>query len=295
VEHTTGRSVIVLGDLCVDTVFDAPDLDLPIGSELVELSQWGPMRDHLGGTAYNFARYAAGTSLEPIVLGCLGDDAAGRFIEEQLAAENLCCHVWRTAVSKTARTVLIYGSNGTRMMFAAFPNANMSMPVRFVDTVWPQLSGCRAVWLSGLCLRDRGSDRFTAVLELLDRARAAGMKVLLDIVPHDFHLYFRDLDALLAEVGAIDVVASDVAAARRLLGVGTAGETVTDSMQQKTAKMLLATFDSVILRHRDGLDYKQLYQDRDGCAEWMRRQVPPASAARGYGDKFVCEVLESVL
>lgn len=289
------RSIIVLGDLCVDTVFDISDIDASVEPGSIELSRWGPMSDYLGGTAYNFARYAAKTFLDPVILGSIGDDVAGGLVEQLLIGENIRHHVWRTSAHGTARTLLIYGDNGTRMMFAESPNANLSMPTRFVDDVWPNVSESFAVWLSGLCLRDRGSDRYAAVRHVLDRARADGMKVLIDLVPHEFHQYFSNVDTLIEEMGPIDVAVADVAAARRLLGVGTPGETVTDAALDETAKLLLVTFESVVLRQQNGLDCHQLYRDRNGRSERMRSRMPSVSAARGYGDKLICEVLELVL
>lgn len=282
--------VAVLGHLCLDIVAEAPTL-----STGAEQSYWVPLVECPGGSAYHFAHAARGRSIETMIISCVGDDLAGRSLEQQLLAEALPHHVHRVPNEPTARVFIAYGSNGARLMFAPEKSASGYLSRRFVESVWPTLPGFDAVWLSGLCLRDRKSATFAAVLDFVGRARLSGARIALDVVPHEFHRHFRTLAGVVTTIGPIDLIVSELASARRLVGLGNPGETLTEAMLSATAAQVVKHIPSVVLRQRFGSRYMQVTVVRGARPVLTRRPMPRGSALRGFGDVLSCEVIVDLL
>jgi sugar/nucleoside kinase (ribokinase family) len=277
------RRVLVLGDLCLDTLV-AARLPLTWSSAAAsgEVLMPVPITDQVGGTAYHFARGAAQVGLLPTVVGCVGQDAAGDLVAGALAAAGLDHRVRRSATTPTARTFVAFDVLGSRFMFTSPLNANDELPAELTRS----LRACQwdLVWLSGVCLRSTAAPRFATVTEIAAHARAGGALVVLDVVPHDFHRLFGSLDEVAAATGGLDGVVSGLLSARLLLGLGPLGEGAPAERLAATAAALLEVFPFAVVQSHDGTTFHQTAMDRSGFERMYSRPVPQGSALVGYGD-----------
>jgi sugar/nucleoside kinase (ribokinase family) len=287
------RRVLVLGDLCLDSVVSSR---LPLTWASAAAAGEPVLRVHIadqvGGTAYQFTHWAARFGLCPVIIGCVGRDAAGDLIMSRLAATNLAHAVQRSASAPTARSLAVFDALGTRFMFTSQVNANDELSADFMRSHGSVRSDL--VWLSGLCLRSRNAPRFHAVAEAVAIAREQGSLIVLDVVPHDFHLLFGSLEEVRDTLGHLDGLVSDVTTARRLLGMDLP-EGPQAELLPVTAAALLDLFPLAVTQCHDGTTFHQLAVSRSGFNVSYVRPVPAGSALVGYGDALASEVLRDYL
>jgi sugar/nucleoside kinase (ribokinase family) len=281
--------ILVLGDLILDSVAKlsfAPDGRALTGEDI---NVWMPdLTDCCGGSAFNFAAAAAKQGLDPVLVGCVGDDWAGEYLLQGIQRHGIEHVVNKTASRSTGRVLIAYFRDGSRVMLASRPSANDCLSDVSFDVVSKE-SSVDAVWVSGLCIRDRATPRYQTTLDLISAARAAGAKIIIDIVPHDFHRYFGTYKELVRVLGPIDGLASAVSSARSLFGLPSTSEP-SDETLRETAKSCLEEVSFTILSYRSSNDYVQLAQNRGAWWDISRDELN-GSAFRGYGDFKVCQAL----
>jgi hypothetical protein len=173
-------------------------------------------------------------------------------------------------------------------MLASRPSANDYLSDVPIDVI-RRSKAIDAVWVSGLCIRDRTTPRYRTTLDLIKSCRAAGAKIIVDVVPHDFHRHFGGYSELIEAIGPVDGIASALSSARRLFGLPLTSE-LSDESLIETAKVCLDAVPFTILSYRSSNSYVQLALNRTGWLEITRDEVSN-SAFRGYGDFKVCQVL----
>lgn len=281
---------MVLGDLCMDTIVDTP---VPTWRDGGEKSYWVPMSDRPGGSAYFFALNAATHGFEPTVVGSVGADRSGVELLDDLVEKAVRHHIQTVPGVPTARTCIAFDEDSTRIMFASNENANSELSPEFVDQIWGLVPTPDAMWLSGLCLRDRTSKTFSSVVSLLQHAHREGVHVALDIVPHHFHQYFASIEELLECIGPISVLVSELSSVYKLVGTDSSAGDIHVNDLERMAAELLSHFPTVVLRHRAGSEYHQILAKRDGKRFLSRYPLHGGHTPPGYGDRMTCDVLRS--
>jgi hypothetical protein len=281
----TTPSLLVLGDLCLDTVVTGL---LPTTWHglvpRVEPVFRVPIDERVGGSAFNFARHAATAGMRPLIAGCVGSDPAGQAIILALAEAGFPHRIERISAAPTARSLVAFDANGTRLLITTEHSANDLLSAGFVrSSVLPLARPC-LVWLSGHCLRDRTAPRWTAVAEIIGHAREQGARVVLDIVPHDFYRLFPGFDDLRSAIGPVDGIAAELDSLRRWLGVGGPGRPPSPEALTATASAALDLVPFVLTRYHDGTTYRQLAAARTGFRATQTRTIPDSGHLVGYGD-----------
>lgn len=288
--------VLVLGDLCLDTVVeDELSLDSSLAGDGRDLSLWTSLADIPGGTSYHFATAAGQRGFTPVVAGAVGGDVAGELIVAALNDKAIRHHVAIDDQRPTGRAVIAYSAAGSRVMFASRRTANEGLCGPVVREVLDSLPDFDAIWLSGLSLSRKASLTYDSVLKIAAGGRDHGIRLLIDIVPHEFHHHFRDIPAIEAEIGSIHGLVSELSSARRLLGLGDRRETLTDRVLDETADLMLEHVTATALRYRAGSTYRQAVRTRSGTSRNLERPVPGRLGLRGYGDTLTCEILTDLV
>ena len=289
-------SVLVLGDLCLDTIVSGR---LPVTWQ--EAVAFGepvfrvPISEHVGGSAFHFARRAAAVGLRPIVVGSVGSDLAGDKVLATLTGEGLDCQIQRSDEAPTAQSIIAYDVNGARLMIASKVSANDNLSAEFARANALMFLHPGFVWLSGHCLRDRAVARWAAVIEILASAREAGAKVLLDVVPHDFYRLFHGFEDLQSAVGPIDGVVADLNTIRRWFYSGGRQESLGLPELEASVADALDLVPFVMLRFHDGTTYQQLSAARTCFRAAETRAVPSTEHLVGYGDFLACIALRGYI
>jgi sugar/nucleoside kinase (ribokinase family) len=280
--------VLVIGDLYLDSVAYAGGV--PAGKSLGhdDIDVWMPViADECGGSALHFALAALRCGLAAAIVGCVGNDWAGDYLLDHIRSAGIDDAVSRTDRGPTGRALLAHFDGGSRLMLASRPNANDLLP-----RPGPAAGAEDAdiAWITGQTIRNRNADRYEAVIEYTRRARAAGTKIVLDLVPHDIYNFYRDLDEILAAIGPVDGVASAMSTARRLLHLAPVPEAA--EALEDTAMAALQSVRFAILTYRIGTEHTQLVVSRAGWRDFSTHEID-AGEARGFGEAQACRALMS--
>jgi len=281
----TTSSVLVLGDLCLDTVVTGRLPRTWHGLMPREEPVFHvPIEERVGGSAFNFARHAAAVGMPPLIAGCVGSDPAGHAVILALEEAGFPHWIERISAAPTARSLVAFDASGTRLLMTTERSANDLLSADFVrSSVLPQARPC-LVWLSGHCLRDRTAPRWTAVAEIIGQAREQGARVILDIVPHDFYRLFPGFDDLRSAIGPVDGVVAELDSLRRWLCVGGPGGPPGPEALTATASAALDLVPFVLTRYHDGTKYRQFAAARTGFRATQTRTIPDSGDLVGYGD-----------
>lgn len=289
--------VLVLGDLCADLIavgnVDGRFTDAADPTD--ELTFRTSFAERAGGTAFHFARAAADGGLRPILVGAVGADDSGRMIRRELASRNLDRVIFEREGRGTGRVVLAYDNTGRRLMLAERDSANRYLPdpTAALDSLEGRID---VVWVSGVSICDSTAETYSAVLRAVAAGRRRGARVLVDVVPHEFHHHFPSMDRLIDTLGGVDGLVSEQSSLRRLLRLGSAGEEIGPEQLGETANAALAKVPMAIVRQRAGGTYHQVAVSRESPVE-LSRQYETYGDERmaGLGDKLVCSVLPEML
>jgi sugar/nucleoside kinase (ribokinase family) len=92
--------LVAVGDVMVDVV----------ASSAVDVPRHREIEVHAGGSAVNAARAAVAGGRSALVVGCIGDDALGRFVCDELAAAGIEARLSVVAGARTGRCVFAGGT-----------------------------------------------------------------------------------------------------------------------------------------------------------------------------------------
>lgn len=161
--------VLVADHLC------APISHLPRAGELV-LSDELPLA--IGGCAANAAIDLARLGISVGAVGCVGEDAFGRFIRETLARHEVGTAGVRSLAGVGTSGTLIINVAGEDRRFIHTLGANAHFRVAHIP--WDDVAAARVLYVGGYLLMPALEPEGLA--DLFRRARAAGVKTVLDVV-----------------------------------------------------------------------------------------------------------------
>lgn len=170
----------------------APIPRLPKSGELV-------LTDHLllniGGCASNAAMDLARLGVDVGVVGCVGQDAFGRFVIDSLAARGIETSTIRQLPGVGTSGTLIINVSGEDRRFIHTIGANAR--VTAADIPLEKVRQSKVLYIGGYLLMP--GMRRDELAELFRQARAAGVATILDIVLPGAGDHWRELEPVLAE------------------------------------------------------------------------------------------------
>ncbi|MGI8588614.1 MAG: carbohydrate kinase family protein [Chloroflexia bacterium] len=209
--------LLTTGDLLLDVLVSGA-----FGSEHDDA---GVVQLYPGGSAANFAAGAAGLGADVRFVGCVGGDAAGRLLVENLRESGVTTCV-RVIPGASTGTVLVMRDldRATSRMWSDPAASALTRPSDF-DPSW--FTGLNGFHLTGYSLMRPGPQ--PAALHALDLARAKGNDVFRSLDPNPAHLlaevgpdWFRSLIAPMS----FDLLLPNLEEGRLLAGVDNPDEIV---------------------------------------------------------------------
>lgn len=161
--------VLFVGDIMIDVVVDMPS-DLEIGSDLPS-----EISTTFGGTAANAAAWCAAMGGSPTLIGCVGDDQWAGLTRSHLDALGVKHALRSVAGAPTGMVVVLSHPNGERSML---PDARANAALAEADFDSIEWSDFAWLYVSGYTLMNATTT--ATALDLIRRARAAGLKVAID-------------------------------------------------------------------------------------------------------------------
>lgn len=179
------------GILVADT-FCGPMASLPQAGQLVAVE---PFRRSAGGCAANVAIDLAKQGVSVEVAGCVGRDAAGDIVLNELQAAGVGCgHIRRVDDGPTSETVILLATGQDRRFIHNF-GANARFSVEHIDPNW--VCGLKVFYLGGLFALPGIDTRELA--RLLGHARAQGVTTVIDVVIAQSFKCFDRLEEVLRQ------------------------------------------------------------------------------------------------
>lgn len=163
--------IVSVGGIAVDLILRLPKLPAPgtcvTATELVR---------SLGGKGANQAVAASRLGGRVALIGCVGEDDAGRSAVADLASEGVAVeHVARDRTAGTGTVVLQRGPDNEKQV-VVFPGANARLDAKAIDAAAPVIAAARVVLLQLEIPLD-------AVQRVAAIVRASSARLLLDVSP----------------------------------------------------------------------------------------------------------------
>ncbi|HYH07066.1 MAG TPA: ribokinase [Thermoanaerobaculia bacterium] len=163
--------IVSVGGIVTDLILRLPKL--PAAGTCVTATE---LYHGLGGKGANQAVAASRLGGRVALVGCVGDDDAGRSALSRLASEGVAVeHVARDRTTATGTVVLQRGADGEKQV-VVFPGANARLDAEAIDAASPILAAARVV-LVQLEIPLDAVQRVAAIV------RASGGRLILDASP----------------------------------------------------------------------------------------------------------------
>jgi len=183
--------------LCMGILFAdvtcAPIPRVPNEGELIVVDQ---IQLALGGCASNTALDLVKVGVRVGVSGCVGDDPFGRVIVEALQKGGVDTRGVHTIPGQPSACTMIINVQGQDRRFISTPGANTLFGVEHVPSEW--LQQAKVIYVGGFFMLPKLETQET--VELFRRARAAGVKTVVDVVLFGPENYWDRLAPLLPEI-----------------------------------------------------------------------------------------------
>jgi sugar/nucleoside kinase (ribokinase family) len=185
------KTLIVLGDITMDTIVQ---LDGHSASELHSLSSAqditfvGHPYQRVAGTAVLFARALSDSQMRPVILGAVGDDIAGRTALASLGGRNVdTALIYLDPELPTCSPTVVYFSQSRFMVRPEFHAGKNLSAKRIEALLTDELASTTEVcFISGYAIAKQDAPVAEAARRLALWARDHGLKVIVDLIPHDF-------------------------------------------------------------------------------------------------------------
>lgn len=291
----TFPDMIVMGDINLDWVaignLPFPFTDLKANGVIT----WSPIRELPGGSGLNFARFARDEGYRPMLLGKVGNDLAGRFLEESLADSGIDLRVTRDPSLGTGKAMIVRDKHEIRFLVNNRENANHALSVEDVETNRGIIESCRILYVSGYCIMNRHAPRASATLYAMelahDPSHPKGRLVVFDVVPHRIYEMYS-FDEFRELTKKVDILISEVTTLRRFLGLGSQEEKVDRAIAEETVERLKDHYRRFILRYGpSGCDEQVLCDAANNRLKWESANHKEAVDKRGYGDWLAVRAL----
>ncbi len=286
--------IVVLGDINLDWAvrghlpFRFPDL-----KENGVLT-WAPIEEVPGGSGLLVASVARDAGCEVLLLGAVGQDLAGRLLREWLERRGIPSAIRIDPALPTGRAFIARDAADVRLLVNQDGNANAALDAAHVDGEAGRIAGCRVLYISGYCVKDRQAPRFTATLHAMAAAarnREQRPLVVFDVVPHRiYEIYsWREFRGITEPV---DLLISEVATVRRFLGLGSRAETIDTAMALETLERLKPLYRGAILRFGpSGCDREVIWNRATDAVVCRDTHHDAAADKRGFGDRLTIDAL----
>jgi len=183
--------------LCMGILFAdvtcAPIPRVPNEGELIVVDQ---IQLALGGCASNTALDLVKVGVRVGVSGCVGDDPFGRVIVEALQKGGVDTRGVHTIPGQPSACTMIINVQGQDRRFISTPGANTLFGVEHVPSEW--LQQAKVIYVGGFFMLPKLETQET--VELFRRARATGVKTVVDVVLFGPENYWDRLAPLLPEI-----------------------------------------------------------------------------------------------
>jgi nucleoside triphosphate pyrophosphatase len=237
--------VVAVGDINYDIGFNR----LPEGF----FEKLSPPGDHIlgelyrgtGGTAPIFALRARAAGFKQCsVLGVIGGDALGKFIEEDLNRSGIRTLLPADYKARTGIAIVLRdeAENDTALTIT---DSQQALSTDDINKVRAEIEKTHMVFVSGYSLTD--PKRRRAVLQVMEWAKQAGQLVVLDVVVHMEKAF--DFAALTEMTrGKVDVLVSEIPPVLTWLGAGDRSQSDWDFIKGEIIPQLTEHFHTVFLR-----------------------------------------------
>jgi sugar/nucleoside kinase (ribokinase family) len=286
---TAMPDMVVLGDINLDWVVPE-QLAFPF-AELTENGRivWSPIAARPGGSGLNFAVFARAEGFQPLLLGKVGNDLAGRYLNDWLQQSGIQSAISVDGSLHTGVALIVRDSADIRFLVNNRDNANLTLSLTEVEAHTAAIRGSSVLYVSGYCVMDETATRTEAAQRAMNLASDPGSPhkpvVVFDVVPHRiYHLYsFARFQQI---TKCVDLLISEVSTMRRFLGLGSASEKVDRAVAEETAEALVQYYQRFILRFGPGGCDSQILCDAVHDRREYQAQTGHANAAdkRGFGD-----------
>lgn len=289
----------VMGDINLD--WYCPDW-LPIALSEIDkngINTYTAINERLGGSGYNFAKFAMEQGFNPLLFGCAGDDSAFTFIEKRLKQSNMDYKIILDEKLSTGKVFLGRDKKGIRFLINEALNANRQLSEFDVEQFSNLLACSKTLYISGYCLMHPEAPRTEATHKAIDIALESGKKIVFDVVPHEFYKYYAG--SFWELTSKMHIIISEVATLRRYINRKDSGdwgnldEQITDEVAMETAKRFKDEFgyQNFILRYgQSGCDCQIT------CSEYFGLELDDKNFehgklkdTRGLGDKLAIRAL----
>lgn len=292
----------VMGDINLD--WYCPEL-LPITLSKINkngVNMYTNISERPGGSALNFARFSQEYGFQALLFGRAGDDTACDYIEKYLEINNIDKKIIRDSSMKTGKVFIARDRKGVRLLVNEAKNANRQLSRDDIESHSKLLLSSGFLYISGYCFMHSDAPRLDATNRAIEIARNSEIKIILDVVPHEFYKFYVGDFWELAE--KVYILISEVPTIRRYISMretgnwGDKNEIVSHELAMETAVKLKEEFScqNFILRYGfSGCDHQIVcsssygIQSRDGEANHNS-----ATDTRGLGDKLAISALIEV-
>ena len=161
--------IVVVGDVMVDVV---ARLSGPLASAS---DSPAVIRLHGGGSAANTAAWLVAAGMEPVLIGCIGDDERGRHAREELRLAGVDARLAVDPELPTGTCIVLVAPDGERTMV---PDAGANDALDDADLPDDLLEPGGHLHVAGYALLREGSRQ--AARAAIGRASSAGMTVSVD-------------------------------------------------------------------------------------------------------------------
>jgi sugar/nucleoside kinase (ribokinase family) len=294
------HDLVVMGDVNWDTTV-ASFLPYEFREIASNRLTFAPIEEACGGSALIFCLKAAEAGFTNFLLSKVGDDLTGQKIREEIRRHPLIEFPESLAAEQpTGHAVIVRDRSQVRLLVNNEDNANFHLQTTDVEGFAREIAACKALHVSGYCLKERSHPRFQATLQAMEIARRGqdGRKpaVILDVVPHRIYenFSFPEFHAITQNV---DILVSEVATLRRFLGLGDRSETIDRELAFETLTKASQVYQNLVLRFGpSGCDSQIAWRRGDRQSEYLEdsghSRLDPARQ-RGFGDILTLNALKN--
>ena len=239
--------LLVVGDIAVDWILRVSSLELRIADLSFERAD--VITERLGGGGLVFAVAAHQAGFETTLVAAVGRDAGGATARQYLAERGVHAILTEVGDASTAKSLIIRDEVHDVKAMVSHRGANVHLsPNSIPDGI---VGSADLLYVSGYALLD--APQADAALHAMEVAKAAGVPIVLDVVPHRT---FTDTlsDQYRAGLSFASGIILELGTARRLLGDMQMSEAdVRESLLKRfTAIILHPDNDSEVVATRSG-------------------------------------------
>jgi len=285
--------IVVMGDVNLDYVV-ANNLSFPYSS-LKEngLIYWEEIQKIPGCSGLNFCIYAKQAGFRSFLLSKVGNDTAGEVVTSWLEQERVALPSTWTTTYPTGKALVMRDSSDIRLLINNKLNANHFLNLDDIRANKGAIADCRVLYISGYNISETQMPRYEATLQAMDYAKSITNPpvVVFDVVPH--RIYERlTFDQFRECTQYVDILISEVATARRFLGLGSKLEFIDEEIARNTAIQMNEYYAKLVLRYGPSGCDKQILIDKETRQISFEETHHDLQAdKRGFGDKLAITAL----